>query len=66
MFCLPIVAQDDDTHVVRLQVERHTFNATAELNHLTGLDLHETEDTRNSVTDRNDSSEFFEIVLLRV
>lgn len=61
---LPIVAQDHNTHVVSFQVERHTLDgAVAELDHLTGLDLSETEHASNTVTDRNNSTEFFKIVL---
>ena len=60
---LPVIAEDDDTDVVRLQVESHALDSAAELNHLSGLHLHESEDTGNTITDRNNSAELFQIVL---
>merc|ERR1719350_2222889 len=61
-FNLPIVAQDDNTDVVRLQVESHALDSRLELHHLTGLHLGETEDSGNTITDGDNGSELHEIV----
>ena len=60
---LPIVTQDDDTNVVSLEVKSHALNSRLELHHLTGLDLGETEDSGDTITDGNDGSELFQVVL---
>jgi hypothetical protein len=60
---LPIVTQDDNTNVVCFQVESHTLDSRLELDHLTSLDLGETEDSSNTITDRDNGSEFFQVVL---
>merc|ERR1740139_391207 len=57
-----IVTQNDDTNVVGLQVESHALDSRLELDHLTGLDLGETEDSSDTITDGNDGSEFLKIV----
>lgn len=63
-FCyLPIVTEDDNTDVVRLQVQRHAFNAGLEFHHLTSLDLSQTEHSRNTITDGDDRTEFLQVVL---
>mmetsp|Transcript_14605 Transcript_14605/g.28280 ORF Transcript_14605/g.28280 Transcript_14605/m.28280 type:complete len:558 (-) Transcript_14605:55-1728(-) len=50
-----IVTEDHNTNVVVLKVESHTLNASVhELNHLTGLDLVEAEDTGDTVTNGDD------------
>merc|ERR1712226_1484382 len=56
-----IVSEDDDTDIVSLQVQRHTLDAGRELNHLLGLDVAETVDTRDTVTDGEDLSGLFQI-----
>ena len=61
---LPIVAENDNTDVVSLQVESHTLGARLELDHLTGLDLGETEDSGDTITDGDDRTELLEVVLL--
>ena len=61
---LPIVAKDDNTDVVRLQVEGHTLDSRLEFHHLTGLHLGEAEDSGDTITDGDDGSELLEIVLL--
>ena len=63
-FYLPIVTENDNTDVVSLQVESHTLGARLELNHLTGLDLGETEDSGDTVTNGDDRTELLEVVLL--
>lgn len=60
---LPIVTQDDNTDVVSLEVEGHALNAGLELNHLSGLDLGESEDTGDTITDGDDGSELLEVIL---
>ena len=60
---LPVVSEDDYTNIVGLQVESHTFDSTAEFHHFSGLDFHESEDSGNTISDRDDSSEFFQVVL---
>lgn len=62
---LSIVTQDDDTDIVSLEVKSHTLDTRAELNHFTCLDLHETENTSNTITDGDDSTEFLQVVLLK-
>ena len=63
---LPVVTQDDNTDIVRLQVEGHTLDSGVELNHLTSLDLSKTEHTCNTITDGDDGTEFLKIVLNKV
>ena len=60
---LPIVTQDDNTDVVSLEVESHSHNSRLEFHHLTCLDLGETEYSGNTITDRNDGSELFQVIL---
>ena len=62
-FRLPIVTQDDNTDVVRLQVKGHTLDTGVELDHLTSLNLSETKDTGDTITDRDDIAEFLQVVL---
>ena len=63
---LSIVTQDDDTNIVSLQVKGHTHNSGVELNHLSCLDLHETEDSCNTITDRDNGTEFLKVVLYKI
>jgi hypothetical protein len=63
VFHLPIVAQDDNTDVVRLQVERHTLYTRLELHHLTCLHLGETENSGDTITDGDDRTELLQVVL---
>jgi hypothetical protein len=60
-----IVTKHDNTDIVGFEVKGHTLDAGVELNHLTGLDLGETEDSGNTVTDGNDSTELFQVVLTK-
>jgi hypothetical protein len=48
---LPIVTQYDNTNIISFQVKGHTFDTTAELHHLSGLYLGETENSGNTITD---------------
>ena len=56
---LPIVTKDDNTNVISFQVEGHTLDAGVELDHLTSLDLGQTEDSGDTITDGDDRTEFF-------
>ena len=58
-----IVTKHDNTNVVGFEVEGHTLDAGVELNHLTGLDLGETEDTGDTVTDGDNSTELLKVIL---
>ena len=62
-FHLPIVAKDDNTDVVCFQVESHALDTRLELHHLASLHLGETEDSGNTITDRDDGSKLLKIVL---
>jgi len=57
-----IVSEHDDTDVISLQVKSHTLNSGVELNHLSGLNLGETEDTGNTISNGDNSSEFLKVV----
>jgi hypothetical protein len=60
---LPIVTKNDNTNIISFQVEGHTLDAGAKLDHLTGLNLGETENTGNTITDGDNSTELLQIVL---
>ena len=51
---LPIVTKNDNTDIVSLEIESHTFDSGLEFNHLTCLDLGETEHSCNTITDGYD------------
>jgi hypothetical protein len=60
---LPIVTKDDNTNIISFQVKGHTLDTGAELDHLTGLDLSETENTGDTITNGDHSTELLKIVL---
>lgn len=60
---LPIVTEDDNTNIISFQVEGHTLDAAAELNHLSGLDLGKSEHSGNTITNGDHSTEFLQVVL---
>jgi hypothetical protein len=60
---LPIVTKDDNTDVVSLQVESHALDSRLELNHLTSLNLGETEDSGDTITDGDDGTELLQVIL---
>ena len=62
---IPIVTKDDDTNVVSFQVESHTLGARLELDHLTGLDLGETEHSGDTITNGDHRSELLQVILYR-
>jgi hypothetical protein len=51
-------AEDHDADVVGFEVQGHATHAVLELDHFAGLDLVETEDARNAVTDRENLTHF--------
>lgn len=60
---LPIVTEDDNTNIISFQVEGHTLDTRGELDHLTGLDLGETENSGDTITDGDHSTELLQVVL---
>jgi len=58
-----VVSEDDDSDVVGFEVKSHSLDSGAELHHFSGLDLHESEDSGNSISNRDDGSEFLQVVL---
>jgi len=51
---ISIVTKDDNTDVVSLEVKSHSTDSGFEFHHLTCLDLGETEDSGDTITDGND------------
>ena len=51
-----VVTEDGDTDVVGLQVQAHSLDTGRELNHLLGLDVSETVDTGDTVTNGYESA----------
>jgi hypothetical protein len=49
-FNFSIVTEHDNTNVVWLQVQSHTFDSTVEFNHLLGLDVFQAMDSSNTIT----------------
>lgn len=60
---LPIVTKNDNTNIISFQVEGHTLDAGVELDHLTSLDLGETENTGDTITNGDHSTELLKVVL---
>ena len=60
-----VVTEHDDTDIVGFQVEGHTLEARRELNHLFGLDVSQTVDTSNTITDRQHTAGFFDLDVVR-
>merc|ERR1711963_470787 len=56
-----VVTEDDNTNVVGLQVEGHALEARAELHHLLGLDVLETIDTGNTVSNGKDTASLLQV-----
>merc|ERR1719266_3031424 len=56
-----VVTEDDNTNVVRLQVEGHALEARAEFHHLLGLDVLETIHTGNTVSNGEDTSSLLQV-----
>lgn len=57
--------EQDNTDLASLQVQGHTLDTRRKLNQLTGLDIVQTEDTGDTVTDRQNSTGFVQVGLLR-
>ena len=62
-FDVLIFTEHDDTDVVGLQVQGHTFDARVEFYHLFGLDVFETVDAGNTITNSEYLTGFLEIDL---
>ena len=58
LFDFSIVTEDDNTDVVWLQVQSHTFDSGVEFNHLFGLDVFEAVNSSNTITDGEDLTGF--------
>lgn len=58
-----VVSENNNTHIISFEVKSHTLDSGGELNHLSGLDLVETEDSGDTISDRDDISELDEVVL---
>src|SRR5580704_4927104 len=61
---LPVSAEDHDTDIVGLEVERHAAGAVLELDHLAGLDVVEAVDAGDAVADGQHLSDFGNLSLL--
>ena len=61
-----IVTKHDNTNVVGFEVKGHTLDTGVELNHLTGLNFGETENTGNTVTDGDNSTELLKVILQKM
>src|SRR5258708_2451661 len=57
-------AEDHDTDIVGFEIERHATGAVLELDHLAGLDVVQTVDAGNAVTDGQHLSDFGDFSLL--
>src|SRR5262245_29803379 len=61
---LAVLAEDDDADVVDLEIERHPAHAVLELDHLAGLNVVETVDPGDAVTDREHLADLGDFRLL--
>src|SRR5690606_16670555 len=59
-----VVTEDNDTDVVAFEVQRHAADAAGEFHHLAGLDVVQTVDTGDTVTHREDATDFGHFDLL--
>src|SRR5690606_1715059 len=59
-----VVAENNDTDVVGLEVQRHAPDAARKLDHLAGLDVVEAIDAGDAVADRQHLSDFGDFCLL--
>merc|ERR1719318_143416 len=56
-----VVTEDDNTNIVRLQIEGHALEAGAEFHHLLCLDVLESIDTSNTVSNGEDTASLLKI-----
>merc|ERR1712141_69144 len=56
-----VITEDDNTNVVRLQVEGHPLQSGAELHHLLGLDVLEAIDTGDTVSNGEDTAGLLQV-----
>ena len=59
-----VVTKDNNTDIVRFQVERHAADAAGELDHLTGLDIVQPVDTGDTVSNGQNLTDFGDFCLL--
>lgn len=60
---VPVIAENDDTDIIGFKIEGHASDAGSELDHLTGLDLIEADNSGNTVADANDCAKLLDIIL---
>ncbi len=60
---ISVVSEHDNTDIVGFQVQCHTSDTWAELNHFSCLDLGQAEHSGDTVSNGNDSSEFLDVIL---
>lgn len=60
---IPVITEDDDTDIIGLKVQGHTSDTWSELDHFTCLDLLQSNDSGNTVTDTDDCTELFDVIL---
>merc|ERR1711953_35936 len=56
-----VITEDDNTNIVRLQVESHALQSGAELHHLLGLDVLEAIDTGDTVSNGEDTAGLLQV-----
>lgn len=57
----PVVTEDSNTDVVGFQVQAHASDTGRELNHFLGLDVSETVDTGDTVTNGKDTTSLLDV-----
>ena len=60
---LPVITEDDNTDIISLQVKSHTSDSRSKLDHFTSLNFIKSNNSSNTITDTNDSTKFFDIIL---
>lgn len=58
-----VISEYDNTNIICFEVQSHTLNSSRELNHFSCLYLSKSENSCNTISERNDCTEFFEVVL---
>src|SRR5262249_28056910 len=61
---LAVGTEDHDTDIVGFEIERHAADAVLELDHLAGLDVVQTIDASDAVTDRQHLANFADLGFL--
>jgi len=60
-----IVSEDHDSDVVGFEIQGHSTDSRGEFNHLSSLDLAETENSGNTISNGDNGTVFFNIIELR-